>query len=76
MENGYYRSNEKISRTQQSYLSKISSKHYGFLDCTYGNNTATQIFLTNKSIVEMENRFAKDFNKILDSIIKLKSLIF
>lgn len=58
------------------YNSIMELDTQGFLDCTYGNDTATQIFLTNKSIIEMENNFSKDFNKILDSIIKLKSLIF
>lgn len=45
-----------------------------FLDCMYGNNTAVKISLTNKSIVEMENRFAKNVKKIIGSLNELKKL--
>lgn len=46
----------------------------GFLECTPGNDTMVEIFLSNKSIAEMENRFAKNIKKIISSINELKKL--
>ncbi|MGK0551938.1 hypothetical protein ACSFB8_07600 [Enterococcus faecalis] len=47
-----------------------------FLNIMWGSNKPFRVFLTNKAIVEMENKFSNDMKKVLDSILYWKKLLF
>lgn len=51
-------------------------KRAGMLDCKGADNTVHQSFLTDKSIIFMEKRFKNRINDILDTVAKIKSILF
>lgn len=46
------------------------------LKCFYADNTVYSSYLTDDAIVYMENRFMNNIDDLLNTISKLKSLIF
>ncbi|WP_429976160.1 hypothetical protein [Enterococcus sp. DIV0086] len=47
-----------------------------FLDNKWASSKPFRVCLTDKSIVEMENKFANNIKKITNSILSLKKLLF
>lgn len=56
-----------------SYCFELSDKN--FLNVIPGSNIAFKTELTNSGINVMENRFARNAAKVLDAIVKLKTVI-
>lgn len=61
---------EDISETSRE-LSNVQ-----FLDALYADDELTESMLTPAAIVYMENRFANNASALLDTLSKLRSIIF
>jgi len=48
----------------------------GFITCNYADDMAQDLFIEDKGIVYMENRFKNTTKELIDAISKLRSLLF
>ncbi len=48
----------------------------GLLNCQYGDNIVYFSVLNDNAIIYMENRYKRGISEVIDTISKLKSLIF
>lgn len=57
-----------------SHVSSLcwSLKSRGYITCDSGDNLASEIELTDKTIIYMENRFSNNIKALFDFLLKLK----